>query len=170
MLKSMHTPHIWYIQMQVFMYLYTDTRLHVVNATLFHTLSPELYISLLYKYGAADSLNGIFFPKIHSQWQLHKTLLFGVEERKRRGKGKEERRRVKYTWENRTSIMKIIKPGFFHDRQSTEGMHNTRKSTEADINSPLKATLNSLLTFRLGLLWKAHFLWTQWWPSAQREV
>lgn len=106
MLKSMHTPHIWYIQMQVFMYMYTDTRLHVVNAPLFHTLSPELYICLLYKYGVADSLNGIFFPKIHSQWQLHKTLLFGVEERKRRGKGKEEWRRVKYTWENRTEQYK----------------------------------------------------------------
>lgn len=47
-----------------------------------------------------------YFQKIHSQWQLHKTLLFGVEERKRRGKGKEEWRRVKYTWENRTKQYK----------------------------------------------------------------
>lgn len=43
----------------------------------------------------------------------------------------------------------------------TEGMLNTRKSAEADINSPLKATLKSLLTFRLGLLWKLRFLWAQ---------
>lgn len=74
--------------------------------------------------------------------------------------------------------MKIIKQGFFTDRQSKEGMHNTRKgeSTEADLwyKPPLKFTpkgqWNSLFTFRPWFLWKACFLWAWCWPSAQWEI
>lgn len=70
------------------MYMYTDTRLHVVNAPLFHTLSPELYICLLYKYGVADSLNGILSKNSLTMAITQDIIIWsGGEEKERKRKG-----------------------------------------------------------------------------------